>query len=183
MPSANTIASPSVLLPTQSLGNATTETQFQGAIPAKGLSGGKLTLPLTRSGQLSNRHIRFKVVGRVLPGTAGTFEVRMYISSIAAANLIIDTGPISLATNTSFLILCDCVWDQSSNSFNGVLYGQMGDTALGIAGLNNSVVSVTIGSSTNSDITSSETVLITGQFGSSDPSNGAFVDQFELEAM
>jgi hypothetical protein len=172
-----------VLLPTQTLGNATTETQFQGAIPAKGLAGGPLALPLKRTGQLSNRHIRFKAVGRVLPGVTGTFEIRIYISSVTAANLIIDTGPITVSTNTSFLILCDCVWDQSSNSFNGVLYGQVGDTALGIAGLNNSVISVTIGSSTAVSSSSAETALITGQFGSSSAGNNAFVDEFDLDAL
>lgn len=183
MPSANTSVQPPVILPSQNLGNATNETQFQGAKPAVGLSGGNLVLQLPRSGELSNRHLRFKIVGRVIPGTAGTFDLKMYLTKIAAGNLLFDTGAISLAGNTSFLVLIDCVWDQSSNTFNGVSYGQMGNTALGLAGFNNTPTSITIGNSTNADITKFETLLLTGQFGTSNAANGAFVDAFEVESL
>jgi hypothetical protein len=176
MPSGNTTLTAVGGLPSAALGNATSETIFAGG------KTGNLILNLTQSGELANHLIRFKFGGRLQPGTTGTFRVRLYAgSSIVSANQMFDTNAVSCTGNSNFLCLVDCFWDSLSKSFCGVGYGQMGNTALGITQLPNQVTADPNAALLATNALFTQPFILTGQFGTSNASNSAFIDLYEAD--
>ena len=165
-------------LPSVGIGNASTEKLFVGGSPA----GLNLTLNVTQSGELANRLLRFKVGGRLQMGTTGTFDLRLYSgTSIVSANKVFDSNAISCTGNGNFLVLIDTFWDALSKSFCGVGYGQMLNTAIGITQLANVVTADPNGATATPVPSYTQSFVVSGQFGTSNSSNTAFVDLLEVD--
>lgn len=165
-------------LPSLGIGNATVEKLFIGGSPG----ASSLTLGITQSGELANRLLRFKIGGRLQMGTTGTFQLRFYAgTAILSANKFFDTNAITCTGNGNFLVLIDTFWDALSKSFGGAGYGQMLNTAIGITQLVNAVTSDPNGALATPVQSYTQQFVVSGQFGSSNTSNTAFIDLFEVD--
>lgn len=165
-------------LPSAGIGNATAQKLFIGGSPG----ASNLTLNITQSGELANHLLRFKIGGRLQMGTTGTFQLRLYGgTAIVSANLLFDSNAISCTGNGNFLILVDTFWDSLSKTFCGVGYGQMLNTAIGITQLANAVTADPNGATANPVPSYTQSFVVSGQFGTTNSSNTAFVDMFEVD--
>lgn len=153
------------------LGNASSETQFTGA----GSAVATCRVPLTTA--TLNRPMRIIAGGRVLAGAAMDFTARLYWggSSTIASNTSITTAVTSCAASTQQLWMIDVTigGTQTSATDPGtisiVYVGTTGTAAAALTttdqGLPNALIS------------------ITGTFGSSNASNTAYLDWFEIQSV
>lgn len=182
MPSASTLYR-SPFLPGNDFGNITAETQ---------LSNGRSTpliLALPSNGSLANRPFRVRVGGRVSTTTNTTFDVKVYFgfsSTIASNTLIFDSGANTVNNVTSsWELWLDCFWSGDGNSITGWGAGQLANTVIGPATLNNTPLSANPNRDSNTSLSSGATYgfTVTGVFGGSSAGNHAFVDTFDLEGV
>src|SRR5215831_12279461 len=175
---ANTVAN-SNKLPSQALGNATSETQFLGS------DGNILTVYLPTS----NKFVRGKsaaftvwVQGYVTTGTTSNWTPKLYYgnsTTIGSNTGIAAPSGVSLATLTrSWYIAATLNWDSGSKRLTGSFDSQIGDTYVAPASL--SVVAVSLKKKA-ADITTVG-FSVTGIFGSTNASNTAVVDFFEIQS-
>lgn len=159
-------------LPSASLGNATSETQFtdttSGAV--------RLQCFLPGSSKLDKRPFRIAAAGRVSPGTSGNFTFAIYYgvsATIASNTALATTGAVNAAAAGNFALWVDCFYDSTSQRIVGLLKGYVYATAVAQAIVTNAATSVDLS-------TEGLGLTCTGLFGTSNASNTAYVDVFEV---
>jgi hypothetical protein len=172
------------MLPGNDLGNQTSETQLPNG------RGASLVLPLPSNGSLANKRFRIVVSGRVATTITNTFTINVYsgFAPVIASNLLIfSTGPQSVnSISSNYSMTIDLFWSTGNRTINGGPgQGQMANSPIGPASLNNPVVNADPNRDSNPFLQSGATYgfTLTGQFGSGSAGNHAFVDIFELEEL
>lgn len=159
-------------LPSAGIGNATSETQFAGSDAAL------LICYLPGGNKLNRRHFRIRCGGRVSPGTSGNFTVSLYFgtsSTIASNTKIATTGAVNAAAAGNWSLEAECFYDSTSGRIEGLLKGFVYATAVAQAILTNAATSVDLSTDGGNN-----GLTLTGLFGSTNASNTAFVDVFEV---
>ena len=158
-------------LPSANLGNALAEAQFLGS------DGLVLTCPLEGSIVLNNRTFRLRVAGRCGSGTTSNFTVAVYFgvsTTIGSNTKIATTAATAMASaNHNFLIDVTMNYDTASNKVQGQYGGNIANGLITAAGLTNVLTSF-------SDVAEGQGFTVTGLFGSTNASNQAIIDTFEL---
>jgi hypothetical protein len=178
MSNANTIQG-SNKTPSAALGNATSETQFTDS------DGNVLTayIPLTRKlVEGSAGTLKVKVGGRVTGGTTTNWTPKVYWgndSTIANNSEIAALTAFSVvSTSTNWHAEVTLIWDATSSKVNGWFQGQNGTTTVSPTTITNA--------QTSKDLTASDSTSVgfsvTGLFGSTNASNTAYVDYFDVES-
>jgi hypothetical protein len=158
-------------LPSANLGNATAETQFLGS------DNVLLVCPMEGSLVLNNRTFRLRIAGRCGSGTTSNFTVAVYfgVSTTIGSNTKIATTAATAMASAShnFLIDVTMQYDTTSNKIQGQYSGNIANGLITAAGLTNALTSV-------SDVAEGQGFTVTGLFGSTNASNSAIIDTFEL---
>lgn len=169
------------MLPSNDLGNVTSETQFKDG------RGNLLQLPLPSNNSLANKSFRVRISGRVATTTNTTFEMRIYFgisSTIASNTLILDCAAQTVNNVTSgFEVWCDCFWSGDANAISGTGQGQIANNIVGQATLSNTPLSANPNRDSSTTLASGATYgfSLTGIFGGSSSGNHCIVDAFDLE--
>lgn len=128
---------------------------------------------------LAARCWSIRLVGRVVPGTSGTFAIALQIgsSTTAASNTVLFTGTAqTYATSGDYQFSVTLLYDPTSKLLTGTVSASGGSTqtlqALG------AITSQTVDLSTGK-----QPLCVTGIFGTSNASNVAYLDQFSLGAV
>lgn len=158
-------------LPSANLGNALAEAQFLGS------DGLVLVCPLEGSSVLNNRPFRLRIGGRCGSGTTSNFTLKVYsgVSTTIGSNTQIATsGAIAMASlNHNFFIEVLMTLDTTSSRVEGVFSGTMANGVIAVAALSNVLTAF-------SDVAEGQGFTVTGLFGSTNASNQAIIDTFEL---
>lgn len=183
MPQVNTVAT-AANLSSKDVGNATSETQFKD-------SGGTnvLLLPIPASNKLKAKPWYVLVGGRAGSGTTSNFTAAVYFgnsTTISSNTAIATTSTNALASaNHNWFLEILCMWDSTSKKIQGNFTGQVANTLVALAALSNVVTSVDLSlADTDFSATAAGTnklLTVTGLFGSSNASNTAIVDYFEIQ--
>lgn len=180
MPSSQTLYR-ATMLPSSDIGNVTSETQFKDG------RSNLLQLSLPSNNSLANRSFRVRISGRCQTTTNTTLELKTYFGisgTIASNTLIFDTGAITVNnTKSNFELWLDMQWDADSKTIAGRGAGQINNSILGPATLNNVPVSADPNRDSSTFLASGTTYgfTLTGVFGGSSTGNHAIVDNFDLE--
>jgi len=174
MPQSNTVIN-GIYLPSAGLGNATSETQFNGSNAAL------LTCIVPGTSKLKNRPFTVRVAGRVTGGTTTNFTLKVYwgtSSTIGSNTQLATSGAIAVnSASANFDVTLVLMWDATSQKIQGRFSGQMNNSLVAAAALSNAVSSV--------DLTAGETSTVgltaTGLFSASNASNTAIIDVFEID--
>ena len=158
-------------LASDDLGNATSETQFTNS------SGSLVTLQIPVSAANLNKPLRVIAGGRVISGASNTFTGKLYFgnSTTVASNALVETEAVTLTASTQQIWLVEAiisVTDANSSEPGTIALSFLNPS--GTAG----------GSTTTNDPALLVAVLnVTGQFTSSDSSNAAYLDFFEIQSV
>lgn len=170
------------MLPSNNLGNATSETQFKDG------RGNLLQLPLPSNNSLANKSFRVRVSGRVATTISTSFQLSVYFglsSTIASNTLMFPSGFQTVNNATSnFELWLDCQWTADGKLITGWGAGQLANQILGPATLSNTPISADANRDSNTFLQSGGTYgfTCTGQFGNTSAGNSAIIDNFDLES-
>lgn len=178
-------------LPSAALGNATSETQFTTTAVSGGLAAASVLMcRIPASNVLKGRPFVLNVAGRVTTGTTSNYTAKVYFGGNTTPSnntQIATTGAVSVASaKSNWGLNIEMFWDSTSQVLNGVFYGWNHTSSVAQATLSAQPTSVDLSATEvtlNSGIGATSLVFtVTGLFGSSNASNTAFVDVFEVSA-
>ncbi len=182
-----------LLLPSAELnlgGTSTSEKQF---LISTATAGVPVTAPLPcrlpGSNTLKNRPFRIRAAGRVTGGASGNFAVSLYFgnsATISSNTKMSTTGNNNVnTTGGTWLLDTLCMWDSTSQTIRGQFSGFVYATMVTGAILSNSITVVDLSTEPNVATASGtqNVVTLTGQFGTGNAANVAYVDVFEVECL
>lgn len=158
-------------LPSVGVGNATTESIFNGS------DSNQLQLAIEGSGVLNMRPFRVRVWGRTTGGTTTNVTIALYLGTNATFSnntKLATTGAVACnSTSGNFFLETYMLYDTTSNKIQGYFWGFSNGVA----------VSPTVQSAAVtgfSDTAEGQGLTVTALFSATNAGNTAFIDGFEL---
>lgn len=171
------------LLPSNDLGNVTSETQFANG------RGSLLQLRLPSNNKLANRAFRVRFSGRVSTTSNVNFTLALYFgisSTIGSNTQVFSSGAqtVNIATS-SFEVWVDMSWTADGKLITGWAAGQVANNICGPSTLSSTPISADPNRDSSTTLASGTTYgfTLTGLFSGSSAGNHAFVDGFEIEGV